>query len=169
TEGGVTALAFLDDGEHWVAGGRFGAVTVGDTSVLQPEARPVAPPLGHHEGARIEAVAALGHIALSGDEKGTVKLWDVERRELLGAFEPAQSRKITALALSPLVKVAATASADGTIALWSVERRSRLATLDLASSTDSPRSLVFENERTLCVGTARGVVHTFDLPLEAPR
>ncbi|MEZ0229433.1 MAG: WD40 repeat domain-containing protein, partial [Planctomycetota bacterium] len=157
----VHGLAYLDakKGTWLSGGGNRGLVTIGDTGTDGPT---ILQPIGSHE-ASILAVAGCPRLALTGDAKGHVKLWDVPRKSAGGDLGPDHKKPITALAVTSDGKVAVVASEDGTIDLWDLERVARFGTIDLATSSDHPTALLFEGPRLLRVGTARGVVHGFEI------
>jgi WD40 repeat protein len=157
----IKCLAFLDDNVRWVAGTLLGQVVLGDVNPGIDAG--FSPELGVHQKT-VTAVAVLrDKLALTGDEGGVAKLWDIAQRAQLGA-NLTHTRAIRDVAFAPSGKLIATASEDGTVALWTVAEQKRVATIDLwAASTDWPTALVFENDRVLHVGTARGVVHTFSI------
>ncbi|HZU99141.1 MAG TPA: protein kinase [Planctomycetota bacterium] len=154
----VNALAFLDDDVHWMSGDDRGAVTFAETKG-SPEDPTFA--AGSHRTA-VTAVAVRRHHAVSGDREGALKMWDPGAHRFLKDLLPSHERTVLAAAVSEDGRRAATASEDGTIAIWDLDKAQRVATIDLATSSDSGRALLFDGER-LYVGTARGVVLTFEL------
>jgi WD40 repeat protein len=154
----VNALAFLDDDVHWMAGDDRGAVTFAETKG-SPEDPTFA--AGTHRSP-VTAVAVRRHHAVSGDRDGAVKMWDPGARRFLKDLLPSHERTVVAAAVSEDGRRAATASEEGTIAIWDLDKAQRAATIDLATSSDCGRTLLFDGDR-LHVGTARGVVLTFEL------
>jgi hypothetical protein len=69
------------------------------------------------------AFSADGKLLASASEDGTVRLWDVTRRQPLGDGLQGHSSLVRSVAFSPDGKLLASASHDGTVRLWEVARR----------------------------------------------
>ncbi len=151
----LIGVAFVEGTKGYVAADRGGEVYFGSFS--GDMIRAAVAPSGDHKS-RVTAVVGGRAFALTGDEKGIVKLW--QRR--LERDNVKHGAEITALALSPDEKLAATASKDGTIVLLDTATAKRVGTITLVAR-DHATALVLESATRLHVGTARGIVMTFEL------
>ncbi|MEV7232194.1 caspase family protein [Polymorphospora sp. NPDC051019] len=89
--------------------------------------------IGHHDPVRSAALGSLNGIpiAVTGADDGTVRLWDLAKREQLG--EPLYGRtdgieSVLALALGEVdgTPIAVTGADDGTVRLWDLAKREQL-------------------------------------------
>jgi WD40 repeat protein len=105
--------------------------------------------LGHEVRVTAVAFSADGTAALSGDEGGTVILWDVPERKQLRTFR-AHRGAVNAIAFSPGGGCAVSAGADKTFKLWdfeepiegaALENRVRAARTTLTRSPADPAAL----------------------------
>jgi WD40 repeat protein len=119
------ALAIDPDGGAW-------GVTDGGLVWLGAPAPPTR--LLRGSGGRPTALAVShdGTLLASGDAAGSVTLWDVRHRRVLGLPLRGHGGKIVSVAFLRDGAVLAAASADGTVALWDAHVRARLGSdLDL--------------------------------------
>ena len=101
-----------------------------------------------HEGTRL-ATAARGSL---------FRLWDLERREIVGSFGPAP---VSSVAFSPDGTTLATGAYDGKVRLWDVSTESITATLEgqpgisaaLAFSPDGATLAAVSSDRTVTLWT----------------
>jgi WD40 repeat protein len=78
---------------------------------------------GHANGVTVLALFPDGRRLASASKDGTVRLWDLERRQTLAILPQSQSEFVSAMALSPDGHVLATGCDDGTFRLWNVDTK----------------------------------------------
>ncbi len=111
----VSALVFAGGPDRVAAGGRDSAVTVWDTG--KPHV-PVRVLEGHDSSVQVIAYAARGPFIATGAGDTSVKLWALEKGELIRTYR-GHRNAITAVAFDPKGRVLASGSSDGQIRLWS--------------------------------------------------
>jgi WD40 repeat protein len=146
-------VALFQKGEAWIGSSDKDIYMTPDEAVQVPYK-----PKGSHDD-RVTALAGNDRYALSGDEKGKVKLWQLHQERARDL--PPHAGVITALALSSDEKLAATASTDGTIKIVPLSP-GPTAKIGLVGG-DYPTALTFDGSSKLHVGTARGIVMTFEV------
>ena len=62
-----------------------------------------------------------GDLLASAGGDGTIRVWDVHRRELLVSFE-AHSNGVTSIAFNPQGNLLASGGLDGTVKLWGIRQ-----------------------------------------------
>jgi WD40 repeat protein len=83
---------------------------------------------GHRRTPSALAVDRCGHIAVSGDSAGQLRLWDLEAGVCMRAWQGHDDR-ISDLAISASAELAISASCDRSIRLWHLPRGGRTRTL----------------------------------------
>ena len=113
----------------------------GRSPIRRPWLRPLRPTLtptwrrlvAHARGTygRVNAVALTpdGKRAVSASEDCTLKVWDLERGEVLRTLE-GHTGAVTAVAVTPDGKRAVSACEDWTLKVWDLERGEALRTLE---------------------------------------
>lgn len=130
-DGSVNALAFLPDSRTLVTGGDDHQLKLWDTLTGEPLAE-----LGNHANeVHSVVVAPKRQWLISGSEEdGTVKIWGMSSRQLLGTFSTDEETMVS-LALSPDEKTLALGSRLGSVELW-----------ELKSPTQARRLTVLDNQ-----------------------
>ncbi|AEV84518.1 putative WD repeat-containing protein [Actinoplanes sp. SE50] len=102
---------------------------------------------GHERAVLCVAVAADRHVAVTGDEVGTLRVWDFDEPMLRYAVK-AHDHAILAAALSADAKVVASVDADGTVRVRDLERgwRPRPAQRTLTGHTDKPSKVAISHD-----------------------
>jgi WD40 repeat protein len=122
---------------------------------------PALPNTAHPAFALDLAFSPDGHTLAAGREDGSVALWDVDRRRLLGSFRTSDSL-VRSIAFSPDGSVLATASGTTVVRLWSV--RSRTPFGEPLRAADPVTTVRFAPEgRLIAAGTTRGAIVLFDV------
>jgi WD40 repeat protein len=150
---GLSNIALFQKGDAWIGSSNQLIYMTPDGAELVPDK-----PKGSHDD-RVTALAGNDRCALSGDARGNVKLWQLNRE--LARDLPPHAGAITALALSSDEKLAATASNDGTIKIVPLSP-GPTAKIGLVGG-DHATALTFDGSSKLHVGTARGIVMTFEV------
>ena len=176
--GFVHSVAFSPDGHTLASGNSDGTVRlwdVADPAYPRPLGQPLlgGPGSGTAGGPAVVLSVAFspdGHTLASGDDTGTIELWDVAdpaRPRLLGqtvlpsSFPDAQS-----VAFSPDGRTLASGSADGTTWLFDIADPTQPRALgpSLTSSTAPVQSVAFSPDgHTLASGSAGGTIRLWDV------
>ncbi len=109
------------------------------------------------------AFSPKGTILAAGSEDGTVRLWDVARRRLLGPPLAGHADAVSSLAFTADGTILASASNDGGVRLWDVARR-RLLAPPLVGQTGFAHGVAFSpNGRILASGGGAGTIQLWDV------
>lgn len=111
----------------------------------------------HRLGIAAVAFAGDGLHALTGSHDKTVRLWDLQRRQLVDTLYPPHDGTVYALAAARTAGIAVSGSADRSVRVWDLASQRCLATLDghkhrvydLALSEDGTRALSASHDRTV--------------------
>ncbi|RSM90393.1 TIR domain-containing protein [Kibdelosporangium aridum] len=170
----ITSVAFSANSRMVATGGDDGRIQLFDVDTRRQA--------GVLSG---EAVSALGSgqvafafrpqdmTAASAANDGTVRFWDLTRRQQIGDAVSAHATDVTtmvgpAVAFSPDGTVLATAGIEGTVRLWDAAKRQQIGS-PLTGHTRSERmttrpSVAFSQDgKLLATGSLDGTVHLWDV------
>jgi WD40 repeat protein len=156
--GSVLSLAFSPNGKK-LAVGEIDDLKVWDFGQSVPSS------VSLHQGTDIKAVAyaASGQILASGDEEGTVRLWDVDKPDIVPVVLTGHDGEVTSVAFSPDEQTLASSSKDGTIRLWDV-RRTDTAPVIFSGHDGEVTSMAFSPDgKTLVSAGQDGAVRQWDI------
>jgi hypothetical protein len=127
--GKVEALAFSPDGRRVAAVTEVGDGTPGEVMLWELDgARRSVEFRGHEDGVNCVAFSPDGAILATGDQKGTIRLWDVATATSRGVIAKAHGDSVRALAFTPDGQSLVSGSWDHRAKLWEVaSRRERRA------------------------------------------
>ena len=157
--GPVRSVAFSPDGALLASGSQGGRVSLLDVGTQTQ----VATLRGASDVNSVAFSPPDGALLASAGGFGdkTVKLWDVESRDLIGTLEGHEG-EVGPVAFSPDGKTLASGSWDGTVKLWDVAARTPVATL---RDVNTVRSVVFSPDGALLAsGSLGGTVSLWDVP-----
>ena len=145
---GVSSVAFSPNGQRIVSGGEDGSVRLWDIESGETISRPLRYELwwrsllnmrlfNKYERGAVLSVAFSrdGNYIASGDEDGTVRLWDAKRPTQIGVLNDGYKELALSVAFSWNGKYIASGRNDGTVRLWDAKSREAIApTLDHGES-----------------------------------
>jgi WD40 repeat protein len=109
----VHSVSFSRDGQHVVVGSHDGATSVWDVATRQVTALP-----GGKNAVLSVAYASTGRWLVSGDTRGTVRVWNGDNYEPVGVPIDAHQNWVTSVRFSSDDSRILTASLDGTLRFW---------------------------------------------------
>lgn len=113
-----------------------------------------------HVGAIVTVATSQGHVVSAGED-GTVRLWDLDKRDLIRTFR-GHTGWVFAVAMSADGQTVASAGEDRLIRLWRTGTGEQIGIL--AGHTRRIRSIAFADERGMIVsGAEDGHVYVWDL------
>jgi WD40 repeat protein len=160
--GPVAAVALARDGKRGVAGDDHGAVRLFAVPAMTLAAR-----LRGTDGlVQAAAFSPDGKTILAGSEDDTVRRYrgrDHASQTLVGHHAP-----VTAVVFAG-ERYGISAAKDGTVVVWDLASGLPIDRIDLHASDDQPLALaVAPDEKTVAVGTARGVILLYSFADPAP-
>ncbi len=143
----IKAVAFSYDGQRLATAGRhvklWEVSTQTETATLQ-----------HDEYAWSLAFSPDGHFLATGESGGTVKIWDVQKRQVISELE-GDPRWVYTLVFSPDGRTLASAGYKGRIKLWAVSNWTLLGTLQ---NSGTVYNLDFSPDGKALASTGSGAV-----------
>ena len=121
TQWQVKAVAFSPDGELLATAGKHVKLwRISDQTEIAT--------LQHNEYVWTLAFSRDGQLLAAGDGRGTVKVWDVQKRQAIARLE-GDTNSVYSVAFSPDSRILASAGYQGQIKLWNVANWELLGTL----------------------------------------
>ena len=148
TRSPITEVAFSHDGQLLATAGQH--VKLWDASTQTEIAT-----LQHSNYVWALAFSPDGQFLAAGDQAGSVKVWDVQERQVVAALE-GDSRYVSAVAFSPDGRTLASAGYDGQIKLW--ETVSDWTLLGTLQNRGTVYTLDFSPDGKALVSTGHGAV-----------
>ncbi len=136
TEFPVSAIVFLDGGRH-IAVTAYETIEVWDVKSAK-KIRDFA--LKERSSETAMVISADGKSIISGDDEGSVTVWDVKTGKIKQSFHVSEG-EINALALSPDRKTIAIGEQSGNVQLWDIQAERKVGSL--SGHTDEVRSVAF--------------------------
>lgn len=153
----VRSLTFATSGHHLISASDDRTVKVWDAGSWQCKITL----LGHTSPLRAVTIhPLLSNIIASGGVDGSIRLWDIERGQMLSSIQGLGST-VLALSLHPNGKVVASCGSERLIKIWNyTEQR---PTLRVLAHNDSVVDVAFDRSGALCVsGSQDGTVKIWD-------
>jgi len=146
-----------------VAAWRINPSNAARSAMLAAAARPGIAILGGYNDTVLSvAFSRDGKTLATGDNDGTVQLWDVATRQPIG-LPLSNTGAVNWLAFSPDGKTLATGNADGTVRLWDVATPLPTSS-SLINDHTSVIWIAFSSDgKTLATGNADGTVRLWDV------
>jgi len=139
--GDVRTIAFSADGATLAAAGHDKTVGLWDTRTGSPS----GPAFAGNTGV-VRSLAFQPHGgAMASASEGTILLWDVAGRQVLGRLD--QGSPVDSVAFTPDGRRLAAASEDGRVVVWDVDTGQRLS--DVVGHSDQARAVAISSDGTL--------------------
>jgi WD40 repeat protein len=155
----VTATAWSRGGEFLIVGHSDGKLlqrNLQDTTSDKPFSE------NHSAGVTAIAVSGNGNVIVSGDENGTVRLWDRDRRPI-GQPSKGHDGRVASLGISSDGQMIVSGGADGKVLRWSLRGSAVSPPLSTSYSTGSGETVaVSPNGQIIVSGSERGMMRIWD-------
>jgi WD40 repeat protein/energy-coupling factor transporter ATP-binding protein EcfA2 len=150
----------------WGPGGELLIIGRSDGKLLRRNQRdPAGDQLfaeNHAAGVTSIAVSSDGKTIVSGDENGTVRLWDREGRPI-GQPSKGHDGRVVSVAISSNGQMIVSGGADGKVLRWNLQGSAVLPPLSISYSTGKGETVaVSPNGRIIVSGSERGMMRLWD-------
>lgn len=121
----------------------------------------------HTAGVRAIAFSADGRLLASGGGDGTIRIWNIRKKNSEPVILPGHQKSVRALAFSPKRQILASGSDDGTLRLWNLLNPE--PTFESLSQTNRVWAVAFSSDgQTLASGGSDSTVYVWKLKNQNP-
>jgi WD40 repeat protein len=159
-----------EDGKNWIERDPA-TLEAGTGDHIPPQPKPAVPRVkrgpeirrfdGHTDEVRCVTCSPDGRYAISGDTKGSVRLWDIETGRQIRSFA-GHTVWVNSVAFSSLGRYALTGASDNTIRLWDVESGREIRRL-VGQGHEVKAATFFPDGRLGVYGCDDGSVHIWEI------
>jgi WD40 repeat protein len=161
---GIKAIAFTPDSTKVISGGDDGSLELR----YADEAGKISIAAKHDTGVTCMAVDSKNKILASGDQKGNIKIWQLEEANITEKMliDDAHRLPVSSLAFSPDGKILASGSQDYTIKLWNMKTGKPCDRLQREHSTFVNSVAFSPNGSLIASGDDGGIIKIWNLKNE---